>query len=194
MLMVSGDLDRVEQVLAAGGLGCPGCGDRLAGWGRARVRSVRTADGEVRVRPRRARCVGCRSTHVLLPDLVLLRRRDSVEVIGVALVAHAAGDGHRQIAGRLGVPAATVRGWLRRFRSRAASIAGFFTQWALVLIPGSDPPAPAADVFADAVEAVGMATRAVVLRFGPAAAWATAARLSGGGLLCNTSCLWLSPA
>jgi len=115
VLMVSGDLEWVEQELIAGGLACPGCGDRLAGWGQARVRNVRTAAGEARVRPRRARCVGCRSTHVLLPDVVLLRRRDSVGVIGAALVARGAGDGHRRIAGRLGVPASTVRGLMRRF-------------------------------------------------------------------------------
>jgi len=193
VLMVSGDLERVEQELIGGGLACPGCGDRLAGWGQARVRNVRTAAGEVRVRPRRARCVGCRSTHVLLSDLMLVRRRDSIEVIGSALVAHAGGEGHRRIAGRLGVPAATVRGWLRRFRSRAVAIAAFFAQWALVLIPGSDPPAPTRSTVGDAVEAIGVATRAVVLRFGPAGAWPTAGRLSGGGLLCNTSCLWLMP-
>lgn len=193
MLMVSGDLELVEQQLVGGGLACPGCEDRLAGWGHARVRNLRTTAGEVRVRPRRARCVGCRSTHVLLPDMLLLRRRDSVEVIGAALVAHAGGDGYRRIAGRLGVPASTVRGWMRRFRVRAAAVAEFFTQWALVLDPGSDPPAATGSAVGDAVEAVGLATRAVVLRFGPAPAWPTAGRLSGGGLLCNTSCLWLRP-
>ena len=194
MLMVSGDVERVESELTAGGLRCPGCDGRLVPWGQARGRNVRSIGGaERRVRPRRARCVGCACTHVLLPDALLVRRRDEVEVIGVALVAHAAGAGYRRIAERLGVPAATVRGWLRRFRLRASVIAAFFTRWALMLAPGSDPPARSGSSVGDAVEAVGVATRAVVWRFGPGRVWATAARLTGGGLLANTSCLWLAP-
>lgn len=195
MLMVSGDLEQVEIELLAGRLRCPGCADGLGPWGWARCRTVRAAGGAPRrVRPRRARCRGCEGTHVLLGDDLLCRRRDEVAVIGSALVAHAAGDGHRAIAGRLGVPASTVRGWLRRFRSRAAVIAAFFTTWALALAPGSDPPAPTGSVVGDAVEAVGMATRAAVVRFGPAPVWSRAGRLCGGALLSNTSCLWLTPS
>ncbi len=194
MLMVSGDLEQVESELTAGRLRCPKCGGRVARWGWAAGRAVRSGGGaERRVRPRRSRCVDCEVTHVLLPDGLLARRRDEVEVIGAALVAHAAGDGHRRIAGRLGVPAATVRGWLRRFAVRAAVIAAFFTRWALTLAPGSDPPTPTGSAVGDAVEAVGVATRAVVRRFGPGPVWARAARLTGGGLLANTSCLWLAP-
>lgn len=192
--MVSGDLEQVESELTAGRLRCSGCGDRLARWGRARRRTVRTIGGvERRVQPRRARCVGCGQTHVLLPDELLVRRRDEVGVIGSALVAHVAGVGHRRIAEGLGVPAATVRGWLRRFRLRASAIAAFFTQWALMLAPGSDPPAPTGRVVADAVDAVGVATSAAVRRFGPGPAWTRAGRLTGGGLLANSSCLWLAP-
>jgi len=192
--MVSGDLERVEQELIAGSLRCPGCADRLARWGRARGRNVRSTDGvERRVQPRRARCVGCGRTHVLLPDGLLLRRRDEVGVVGAALVAHVAGLGHRRIAEGLGIPSATVRGWLRRFGERAVAIAAFFTQWALTLAPGADPPAPTGSAVADAVEAVGVATRAAVRRFGPGPVWTRAARLTGGGLLANTSCLWLPP-
>jgi hypothetical protein len=132
-------------------------------------------------------------THVLLPDELVVRRRDEVSVIGSALVAHVGGEGHRPIAERLGLPDATVRGWLRRFRSRAVAIAGFFTQWALVLSPALDPPGPSGTPAGDAVEAIGMATRAGVMRFGPGPVWSTAARLTGGGLLSNTSCLWLPP-
>lgn len=192
--MVSGDPGRVEIELVCG-LACPACGEGLARWGWARVRTVRGAGGASRqVRPRRARCRGCGRTHVLLGDDLLLRRRDEVAVIGSALVAHAAGEGHRPIAGRLGVPVATVRGWLRRFRLRATVIAAFFTTWALALVPGSDPPVSTGSEAGDAVEAVGMATRAAVIRFGPGSAWSRAARLSGGGLLSNTSCLWLTPS
>ena len=189
--MVSGDPDRVERELIAGLLGCIDCGGRLVPWAHARWRNVRSAQGVRRVRPRRGRCVDCSVTHVLLPDDLLVRRRDDVGVIGSALVAYAGGEGQRLIAARLGLPAATVRGWLRRFRARAEVIAVFFTQWALVLSPGLDPPDPSGTAVGDAVEAVGMATRAAVIRFGPVPAWSIAARLSGGGLLSNTSCLWL---
>ena len=194
MLMVNGGLERVEVGLLAGRLGCPGCGVGLSPWGWARWRTVRSAGGvSRRVRPRRARCGGCGGTHVLLDDALLWRRRDEVGVIGSALVAHAGGDGHRRIAERLGVPASTVRGWLRRFRSRAEAIAAFFTRWALALAPGSDPPERTGSGVSDAVEAVGVAIRASVLRFGPGSVWSRASRLCGGGLLSNTSCLWLTP-
>jgi len=193
VLMVNGNLDVVEADLAGGRLGCPSCGGVLGPWGYARRRSIRGFGGETRLCPRRGRCRACGATHVLLGDGCLLRRRDSVEVIGSALVEHAGGVGHRPIAARLGVPAATVRGWLRRFARTATETAGFFVRWALVLAPASDPPALSGTAVGDAVEAIGLAARAAIWRFGPAGPWRLAARLTGGGLLCNTSCLWLTP-
>jgi hypothetical protein len=53
------------------------------------------------------------------------RRVDLAAVIDAALEVKAAGWGHRPIAARLGVPAATVRGWLRRRRRCVAGCAGF---------------------------------------------------------------------
>ncbi len=73
-------------------------------------------------RPRRSWCSGCRRTHVLLPASMLVRRADAVVVIGAALLAKAAGQGHRPIAVLLGRPESTVRGWLRRFTGRAESV------------------------------------------------------------------------
>jgi Homeodomain-like domain len=125
---------------------------------------------------------------VLLPELCLLRRRDGVAVIGEALVAKAAGDGHRGIAERLGVPKDTVRGWLRRFAADAETIRAYFARWALVLDPELGAIVPAAGGLGDAVEAIAVAARAWVLRFGPRAVWSLVAVLSGGVLLCNTSC------
>lgn len=95
------------------------------------------------LRPRRGRCRSCRSTHVLLPDIALLRRVDSVAVIGRALVAAAAGTGHRVIAEGLGRPASTVRGWLRRFRAVAARVAAHFLAWAHRFDPNLGAVAPA---------------------------------------------------
>jgi hypothetical protein len=118
----------------------------------------------------------------------LLRRRDAVAVIGAALLARAAGEGHRPIAERLGVPKDTVRGWLRRFARDADAIRAHFSRWAFALDVELGRVAPAGGAFADAVSAIGVAARAFVLRFGLGEAWPVVARLSGGVLLCHTSC------
>jgi hypothetical protein len=124
---------------------------------------------------------------VLLPDVALLRRRDGVAVIGAAIEANVVGEGHRLIAGRLGVHADTVRGWLRRFAERAAEIRAHFTRWAVALDPEIGALLPAGGSVADALEAIAVATRAWVLRLGPGDPWQMASSLSGGVLLCNTS-------
>ena len=185
MVMVCAEEARVEADLRGGALRCPGCDGGLGPWGRARERVIR---GVGRLRPRRAKCRACSRTHVLLPEVCLLRRRDAVAVIGAALAARAAGAGHRPIAGRLGVPKDTVRGWLRRFARDAEAIRVHFSRCAFALDPELGAVAPAGGAFADAVAAVGVAARAFVLRFGPRDAWPVVAVLSGGVLLCNTSC------
>jgi hypothetical protein len=89
VLIVSDDRCAVEADLAAGRLCCPRCRvGVLGGWGCARLRVLRTREGQRRLRPRRGRCreVSCLSTHVLLPDVCLARRQDAVEVIGEALL------------------------------------------------------------------------------------------------------------
>jgi Domain of unknown function (DUF6431) len=191
VLTVSADGDEVERRLAAGVLACPGCGGVLAGWGRARERRIRGRDQESRVCPRRARCRGCGRTHVLLPVTCLVRRADETAVIGAALEAKAAGAGHRVIAGLLGRPPSTVRGWLRAFAARAERVRSAFTALAAVLVTDPPLPAPAASAVGDAVAAV-------------AAAAAAAAALPGVGVVAsgmllapswpagtvNTSWLW----
>ena len=132
-------------------------------------------------------------THVLLPDDSLARRRDDVEVIGAALAAKAGGSGHRRIAADLGLPPTTVRGWLRRFGSMAERIREHFTRWAHALDPLLGSINPAGSALADAVEAIGVAARAGVWRFGPHPPWSLASVLSGGGLLSNTSSPWAAP-
>ena len=186
MLTVNGDGAVVERQLAGGELPCPSCGGVLGGWGNARPRRVRVLDGDVRLRPRRSRCRGCGGTHVLLPAWCLLRRADAAGVIGAALEAAAAGGGHRKIAGLLGRPPSTVRGWLRRFAGRAEPVRAFFT--VLLARTGPDPvmPAGAAGLVAAAVSAIAGAAASAAVRWpqlGEVPVWAAASAASGGLLL-----------
>jgi hypothetical protein len=127
---------------------------------------------------------------MLLPEVALLRRRDEAAVIGAAIEANVAGEGHRRIAGRLGVPADTVRGWLRRFAERSGEVRAHFTRCAVVLDPEIGAVLPAGGGIADALEAIAVAVRAWVLRFGPGDPWRIASVLSGGVLLGNASSLF----
>jgi uncharacterized protein DUF6431 len=186
VLTVGADAVEVEGRLAGGELECPCCGGALAGWGWARTRVLRGSRGPVRLRPRRARCAWCGVTHVLLPVFVLLRRVDLAEVIGAALAAKAAGAGARSIAAVCGRPVDTVRGWLRRFSSRAGQVRAFFT--GLLVAVGVDPvpPASAPSGFADAVAAVAGASVAAASRWpgiGEVPLWWLACAASGGRLL-----------
>lgn len=193
MLIVGVDLAAVEADLVAGRLACPACGVGLRPWGQARERELRSCAGSRWLAPRRAICAGCGATHVLLPEDGLARRRDSAADIGAALAAKAAGSGHRPIASRLGVPAATVRGWLRRLAVVAERVRAHFTRWAAALDPMLGPVEPAGSPFADALGAIGVAAAAAVRRLGPRPAWHVASVLTGGGLLSNTSCPWVAP-
>ena len=87
MVSVCGDEAVVEAELVGGHLGCPSCEGVLGPWGHARERVLRCRSGDWRLRPRGARWRGCLGTHVLLPDLALLRRQDEVAVIGEAIEA-----------------------------------------------------------------------------------------------------------
>ena len=187
VLIVRSDPAVVESELRAGRLACPHCAGELRPWGHARVRVVRLSRGEERVRPRRARCRACRATSVLLGDGCLRRRRDAAEVIGAALVAKAKGAGHRRIARGLGRPAETVRGWLRAFAARVGVLRAHFLAWATALDPRLHALEPAGSPFADAVEAIGLATRAASLLLGPRPAWTWASQMTAGGLISNTS-------
>jgi len=80
-------------------------------------------------------------------------------MIGAALLAAARGAGHRPIAARLGVPAASVRGWLRRFRTLAGRLGTRLLAFAAAADPGI-PHTPAGTPLAVAVGAVGAAALA----------------------------------
>ena len=139
----------------------------------------------IRVVPRRSRCTGCRATHVLLPVLLLFRRADTVAVVG-------GGAGGRRppvvgtdrFAELLGRPAATVRGWLRRFAARIEQVRAVFTLHARALAPDPVLPGPAGSGWADAVAAVAAAARALSARFAvEAPVWQVVCAVSGGRLL-----------
>ena len=203
LVTVEADQVLVESRLLDRQLDCPDCPGVLAPWGFARPRGVR---GIGSLRPRRARCAGCLVTHVLLPVTLLLRRADATRVIWAGLLARAAGRGHRTIGLLLGVPASTVRGWLRRMASRLESVRVHFT--VVARLAGVDIAVPKAlgSPWQDVVAAVGVAAAAVTGRFGMAGVigtvtvWQVVSSSSGGRLLspgwpsgslgagCNTSC------
>ena len=83
--------------------------------------------------------------------------------------------------------AQTVRNWLRAFVPAAEALRGHFTRWAYALDADLGPITPRGSPVGDAVEAMGVAVRAAVQRFGPLWEWARVARLLGGALLCHTS-------
>ena len=186
MLTVNGDSGVVERQLGDGELACPSCGGVLGGWGNGVTRRVRQLDGpDEIVTPRRSRCRGCRATHVLLPARLLSRRADAGAVIGRALEAKASGSGHRVVAGLLGRPESTVRGWLRALARNAVRVRERFTSLAASLVTDPPLPAPAGSPAADAVAAVAAAAAAAVLLpgVGAVARWELASAVTCGLLL-----------
>jgi hypothetical protein len=157
--------DVLEAWLTAGRVRCPGCDGSLAPWGWAREREVRMLRGVRCVRPRRARCEPCQTTHVLLPWWSVPRRRDAAEVIGQALVLKAGGVGHRTIADRLGRPPGTVRGWLRASARRAGALHRCGVLWTVALGEELGRPQPPASPLQHTVEALGRMAVAWRLRF-----------------------------
>jgi hypothetical protein len=137
---------------------------------------------------------------VLLSAEVLLRRADSVEVVGAALAAKATGVGARRIAEGLGRPWETVRGWLRRFAGRVDVVRAWFTELLCRLVVDPRLPGAAGSPFADAVAAILAVAGAAAARFQVTAvtAWRVAAAVSHGQLLApgwpadssNTSWPW----
>ena len=105
--------------------------------------------------------------HILLPSWCAPRRADAVEVIGTGLAAALSGAGYARIGADLGVPPATVRGWLRRLRSRAEDMR-CFAMVQLGVIGGTDPalPGPDASPLHDALNAVAAAAHAAIAGHG----------------------------
>ena len=175
-----------EAALTGGRLPCPACPGMLRPWACARARRVRGLP--VPVRPRRARCPGCRRSQVLLPGELLPRRADATAVVGAALVARAAGAGYRRIAADLDRPPSTVRRWLRV--AGTPGHADRLRRQANELIFRIDPDilngiGPRGGALADALTALAGAVSAVRARFPEvtAGAWALIGVITGGRLL-----------
>lgn len=104
---------------------CPKCGISMIFWS-GYTRSVRE-QRTLRIFIHRAKCKSCGVSHALIPSFVMKRRFDPVEVIGLALMRAAAGEGMRPIASSVAVPHSTARDWRRRFRARAPTLAAAFS-------------------------------------------------------------------
>jgi hypothetical protein len=133
----------------------------------------------------RVRCTSCGVTHALLPSFVLPRRWDAVAHVGRAAELAAAGAGHRPVAALLVRPEATVRGWLRRFRSVTVPLIATLLGRAVSLgWSGWDLPVTPLPRLVAAVHA--LAARWPGDR--SAEPWSIAVLVTGGGLLAtNTS-------
>ena len=107
-----------------------------------------------------------------------------IDVVGQALVACAFGQSHRTIGADLGVPADTVRGWIRRVRGRAEWLRVQGTIAAHNFDPMLPAIVPAGSLLADAVSALGTAAAAMVRRIGLLAPpWQIIAMIACGQLL-----------
>jgi hypothetical protein len=177
------DAGAVAADLAAGTLASPSCQvGRLARWGYGRERAVWLRGGRVaRLRPPRARCRSWRRTRILLPSWCAPRRADGIEVIGPPAGLAMAGAGHRPVAAALGVPAGTVRGWLRRLRANAGQLRAHAIGELNVLgfYPPGPPSQPAGSPLGDALNALAAAVDCARRNFGhgPQMTWALAGRL-----------------
>ena len=141
-------------------------------------RYVRTAGRCRKIFVPRERCGSCRVSHALLPAFVLAWRLDTAGTVG-AVIGEVAGGrcGVRPAAERAGVPHTTARGWLRRFRARAAETGVAFAALAVEL--GGEAIRPAAEPGRFAVAAIGAAFGAACRAAGMGGAGRVAVRVVG---------------
>lgn len=127
---------------------------------------------------------GCgQRSHSLVPDVLVRGRVDLVEVVGRALERKAAGQGHRPVGAVLGVPEATVRGWLRCVSRHGMGVAGRLMAVAAAADPAVRDP-PSGDVFVTLVGAARAAAGAWSLLSGePVAVWRYANAVTRGCVL-----------
>jgi hypothetical protein len=112
------------------------------------------------------------------------RRAYAIDVVGHALLASACGRSHRTIGADLGVPADTVRDWIRRVRARAEWLRVQGTMAAHRFDPMLPAIVPVGSPLADAVSVLAIAAAALLRRLGPIAPpWQIIAMLARGQLL-----------
>ena len=111
-------------------------------------------------------------------------RPDAAETVGAALMAAATGLGHRRVAEHVGLPATTVRGWLRRARANSEAVRVAATVRAHALDPMAHAFEPTGAAISDMTDAIGRAVSAHIVRLGPLAPpWHLAVALIGRLLL-----------
>ena len=159
---------------------CPSCAGPLVFWS-GYWRHVRAAGWPAAGRSScpGLRCGPCRVSHALLPAFVLAWRLDVAETVG-AVIGQVAGGacGVRPAAARAGVPYTTARGWVRRFRARAA--ASWRSRFAALAVElGGEAIRPAAEAGRFALAAIGAAFAAAAGLPGWLAAGRVAVRVVG---------------
>src|SRR6266852_2768859 len=162
---------------------CPSCAGRMVFWSGYR-RYVREAGRCLRIFVPRLRCGPCKVTHALLPAFVLAGRLDTALVVG-AVIEEVAGGwcGVRPAAERAGVPHTTARGWLRRFRSRAAGTEVAFAALAVELGGEAIRPAPGAAGLALAAIRAAFEAACALPGWAGLGVWRFASSVSGGRLI-----------
>jgi hypothetical protein len=173
-------------------LDCPSCAEPMGLWS-GYWRYVRATRRCRKIFVPRERCGCCQVSHALLPVFVLAWRLDTAETVGAVIGEVASGRcGARPAAERAGVPHTTARGWLRRFRTRAAETGVAFAALAVEL--GGEAIRPAAEASRFAVAAIGAAFSAAAALPGWAAlgVWRFASAVTGGRLIAaNTTSPYL---
>jgi hypothetical protein len=182
-MLLCADEEAVAAALASGMLACPAYGSgRLRCWGWGRERAVRVPGGDAAAASPPGQVPVLRRDACPAPGLDGARRADSTATIASA-AALSALDG----TARLGVPAATVRGWLRRPRSRAGQLlqeasCEFGRLVAVIDDGGRDPspPGPTGSVLGDGLALAAACARAAIRWHGrPACSFEALLGLSG---------------
>lgn len=106
---------------------CPTCSLPMVFWSSYK-RYVRHLAEDHHLTIKRARCIGCSTTHALIPSFILLNRLDTVDTVGKVLENVLAGTtGVRPAAIEVAVPHTTARGWIRPFCGRILEIGACFS-------------------------------------------------------------------